>query len=151
MNKNEAQQFLSNMYQDIVSEMNTEKIPDYFSEDYVQVTDGSQIDLVQFKDHMRTLKKVARAITVSPFHEFLYDERLESAAVRYTVEVVKKNGDRGRIDIIAIFKMNGFKIVQCHELSHASEGKEGVEELAKISEAAIEKASSREEKAFSQD
>ncbi|WHH55278.1 hypothetical protein QKW55_02775 [Bacillus paralicheniformis] len=47
--------------------------------------------------------------------------------------------------------MNGFKIVQCHELSHAIEGKEDFEELAKISEAAIEKASSREEKAFSQD
>lgn len=115
MNKSEAQQFLSNMYQDIVSEMNTEKIADYFSEDYVQVTDGSHIDLVQFKDHIRTLKNVARTITVSPFHEFLFDERLESAAVRYTVKVVKKNGDRGRIDIIAIFKMNGFKIVQCHE------------------------------------
>lgn len=57
MNKSEAQQFLSNMYQDIVSEMNTEKIADYFSEDYVQVTDGSHIDLVQFKDHIRTLKK----------------------------------------------------------------------------------------------
>ena len=150
MNKSEAQQFLSNMYQDIVSEMNTEKIADYFSEDYVQVTDGSHIDLVQFKDHIRTLKNVARTITVSPFHEFLFDERLESAAVRYTVKVVKKNGDRGRIDIIAIFKMNGFKIVQCHELSHASEGTKGIEELAKISEAAIE-ASSREEKAFSQD
>ncbi|MEC2291116.1 hypothetical protein [Bacillus licheniformis] len=27
MNKSEAQQFLSNMYQDIVSEMNTEKLP----------------------------------------------------------------------------------------------------------------------------
>ncbi|MCA1181116.1 nuclear transport factor 2 family protein [Bacillus licheniformis] len=151
MNKSEAQQFLSNMYQDIVSEMNTEKIADYFSEDYVQVTDGSHIDLVQFKDHIRTLKNVARTITVSPFHEFLFDERLESAAVRYTVKVVKKNGDRGRIDIITIFKMNGFKIVQCHELSHASEGTKGIEELAKISEAAIEKASSREEKAFSQD
>ncbi|MEN2448466.1 nuclear transport factor 2 family protein, partial [Bacillus sp. JR_15] len=136
MNKSEAQQFLSNMYQDIVSEMNTEKIADYFSEDYVQVTDGSHIDLVQFKDHIRTLKNVARTITVSPFHEFLFDERLESAAVRYTVKVVKKNGDRGRIDIIAIFKMNGFKIVQCHELSHASEGTKGIEELAKISEAA---------------
>lgn len=128
MNKSEAQQFLSNMYQDIVSEMNTEKIADYFSEDYVQVTDGSHIDLVQFKDHIRTLKNVARTITVSPFHEFLFDERLESAAVRYTVKVVKKNGDRGRIDIIAIFKMNGFKIVQCHELSHASEGTKGIEE-----------------------
>lgn len=53
MNKSKAQQFLSSMYQDILSEMNTEKIPDYFSENYVQVTDGSQIDLVQFKDHMR--------------------------------------------------------------------------------------------------
>ncbi|MET1138418.1 nuclear transport factor 2 family protein, partial [Bacillus subtilis] len=124
-----------------VSEMNTEKIADYFSEDYVQVTDGSHIDLVQFKDHIRTLKNVARTITVSPFHEFLFDERLESAAVRYTLKVVKNNGDRGRIDIIAIFKMNGFKIVQCHELSHASEGTKGIEELAKISEAAIEKAS----------
>ncbi|MCD2367746.1 MULTISPECIES: nuclear transport factor 2 family protein [Bacillus] len=151
MNKSEAQQFLISMYQDILSEMNTEKIPDYFSENYVQVTDGSQIDLVQFKDHMRTLKKVARTITVSPFHEFLFDERLQSAAVRYTVNVVKTNGDRGRIEIIAMFKMNGFKIVQCHELSHAIEGKEDFEELAKISEAAIEKASSREEKAFSQD
>lgn len=38
-----------------------------------------------------------------------------------------------------MFKMNGFKIVQCHELSHAIEGKEDFEELAKISEAAIEK------------
>lgn len=88
---------------------------------------------------------------MSPFHEFLFDERLQSAAVRYTVNVVKTNGDRGRIDVIAMFKMNGFKIVQCHELSHAIEGKEDFEELAKISEAAIEKASSREEKAFSQD
>ncbi|MEC1259598.1 nuclear transport factor 2 family protein [Bacillus swezeyi] len=145
MNKNEAKQFLSQMYQDIVSEMNVEKIPDYFSSRYIQITDGNKIDLAELTDHMLALKEVAESITVSPFHEFLFDEDLQTATLRYTVEVVKKSGNCGRIELIAIFKLDDYKIVQCHELSNVIEGGDGFDELASINEA---KTSSWEEEVF---
>ncbi|KAA6450660.1 nuclear transport factor 2 family protein [Bacillus swezeyi] len=145
MNKNEAKQLLSKMYQDIVSEMNVEKIPDYFSSRYIQITDGNKIDLAELTDHMLVLKEVAESITVSPFHEFLFDEDLQTATLRYTVEVVKKSGNCGRIELIAIFKLDDDKIVQCHELSNVIEGGDGFDELASINEA---KTSSWEEEAF---
>ncbi|MFN2744289.1 MULTISPECIES: hypothetical protein [Bacillus] len=134
MNREEAKQFLSRMYQDIVSEMNIEKIPAYFSSGYVQVTDGKKMDLGELTEHMLTLKEVTRSISVSPFQLFLFDEDLQSATLRYMVEVAKKDGSSGKIELIAIFKLDNHQIISCHELSKVMEGGGGFAGMASINE-----------------
>ncbi|WP_251035588.1 hypothetical protein [Paenibacillus sp. ISL-20] len=67
MNKQEAIRFISHMYNDIIVNFDFVKIPDYFHNDYVQVTDGNKINMEEFKNHLTTLKVTVDQITVSPF------------------------------------------------------------------------------------
>ncbi|GIO99631.1 hypothetical protein J14TS5_47170 [Paenibacillus lautus] len=133
MNKQEAIRFISHMYNDIIVNFDFVKIPDYFHNDYVQVTDGNKINMEEFKNHLTTLKASVDQITVSPFYDTLYDEELQTLTLRYTVDVTKKSGTRGLIELIAIFEIKHGKIVRCNELSHALHHDNEFKELASIS------------------
>ena len=104
MNKEQAFQFLSNVYQDIVVELKVEKIPDYFSEKYHQTTDGITTNITEFTNHILALKDVVKTISISPFYDFLFDYEYQTATLRYTVSVDKKDGHTGKIEVIAIFE-----------------------------------------------
>lgn len=133
MNKHEAIRFISQMYTDIVVNFDFDKLPDYFHNDYYQVTDGKKINIEEFKKHLTTLKATVDKIIVSPFYDALYDEELQTLTLRYTVDVTKKSGTRGLIELIAIFEIQNRKIVRCNELSHALHNVKEFKELASIS------------------
>jgi len=133
MNKHEAIRFISQMYTDIVVNFDFDKLPDYFHNDYYQVTDGKKINIEEFKKHLTTLKATVDKIIVSPFYDALYDEELQTLTLRYTVDVTKKSGTRGLIELIAIFEIKNGKIVRCNELSHALHNVKEFKELASIS------------------
>ncbi|WP_010268365.1 nuclear transport factor 2 family protein [Paenibacillus senegalensis] len=132
MNKQEAIRFLSQMYKDIVVNFDFDKIPEYFDKDYYQVTDGKKVDMEGFKNHLAALKAIVDQVAVSPFYDALYDEELQTLALRYTVDVVKKSGARGSIELIAIFEIKDNKIVRCNEISRALHDQNGFEELASV-------------------
>lgn len=133
MNKQEAIRFISQMYNDIIVNFDFVKIPDYFHNQYYQVTDGKKINLEEFKNHLTALKATVDKITVSPFYDTLYDEELQTLTLRYTVDVTKKSGTRGLIELIAIFEIKNGKIVRCNEISHALHHVNEFKELASIS------------------
>ncbi|OOC61579.1 metallopeptidase [Paenibacillus ihbetae] len=133
MNKHEAIRFISQMYTDIVVNFDFDKLPNYFHNDYYQVTDGKKINIEEFKKHLTTLKATVDKIIVSPFYDALYDEELQTLTLRYTVDVTKKSGTRGLIELIAIFEIQNRKIVRCNELSHALHNVKEFKELASIS------------------
>lgn len=132
VNKEQAFKILSNLYQDILVDMKTEKISNYFSDKYNQTTDGVTTDIHEFTNHIFVLKDVVEKLSISPFYDFLFDEDKQTATLRYIVTVDKKDGNRGEIEVIAIFEFDGDKIVRCHEQSHPLNQNEDFEHLAKI-------------------
>lgn len=132
MNKNEVYTFLSNMYKDVLLDLNVNKVSQYFSPDYIQVTDGLQSNLNEFLNHLLTLKSIVKSLSQSPFYPFLYDEEEEAATLRYDVNVEKKTGEKGKVEVIAIFTLINGKIIKCHELTHVIENKEEFRDIGKI-------------------
>lgn len=132
MNKTEAKQFLTELYQNIVVDLNVEKLPYYFTEEYIQVTDGVKTNFSEFTQHIITLKKLVEKIVVSPFYDFLFDEELQTATLRYTVDVTKKTGEKGQVEMIAIFELKEGKIIRCHELSRPVNNDASFKDIASV-------------------
>lgn len=132
MKKTEAFQFLRSVYQDIVVNMDTAKIPDYFSERYIQVTDGVKTNREEFIHHIAALKDAVESISVSPFYDALFDDQLQTATLRYIVDITKKNGARGQVELIALMELDGRKIIRCNEISRPMQNPEEFQELASI-------------------
>lgn len=133
LNKSEAMIFLNGMYRDIVIGMDDTCIDQYFVPEYVQVTDGVRSDLAEFKHHIRMLRQELQSVQISPFTHYVYDEPLQTATLRYTVDVEKKNGKRGQVELIAIFELQGEKILRCYELSCPLDQKAEFKEIASLS------------------
>lgn len=132
MNKAEALAFLTEVYHEIVVGMNVEKIHHYFSDDYIQMTDGIQSDIHEFKHHIGALKDALASISISPFYDFLYDEPLQTATLRYLVGIQKKDGTKGQIELIAIFELDGRKVIRCNELSRPIDSDPAFKEIASL-------------------
>jgi len=133
MYKQEAIQFVTAMYKDIVVGLDIEKIPFYFKEEYYQVTDGVKTNRDEFTKHIATLKEIVDKLEISPFYDALFDEELQTLALRYTVDVAKKNGSRGQVELIAIFELDDHKIVRCNEISQPLNDATDFKEIASIS------------------
>jgi hypothetical protein len=133
MNKTEALDFLTSMYNDIVVGLDLSKIPVYFKEEYVQVTDGVKTNREEFANHLATLQEVVEKIAVSPFHDALFDEPQQTMTLRYTVDVTKKNGSHGQIELIAIFELADGRVLRCNEISCPLNHVEEFKEIARLS------------------
>lgn len=117
MNKKQAYQFFTEVYQEIIVNLNINQIPEYFSEQYIQVTDGVRTNMIDFTNHIVTLKEHVASMSVSPFYDFLFDEAKQTVTLRYIVHVNKKNGETGDVEVIAIFELANNKIIRCNEMT----------------------------------
>lgn len=132
MNRKQAYDFLTEVYQEILVAMKVEKIPYYFSEKYIQTTDGVSSNITEFTNHISALNEVVNSISISPFYDFLFDENKQTATLRYTVTVDKTDGNTGEIEVIAIFELSENLIFRCNELSCPLNEDEELKHLAKI-------------------
>ncbi len=133
LNKSEALALLNRMYRDVVIDIDDTCIEQYFVPEYVQVTDGVRSDLAEFKHHIRMLRQEVQSIYISPFTHYVYDEPLQTATLRYTVDVEKKDGKRGQVELIAIFELQGEHILRCYELSCPLNQQAEFKEIASLS------------------
>ncbi|WP_322902816.1 nuclear transport factor 2 family protein [Paenibacillus campi] len=133
LSKSAALELLNGMYRDVVMGLDDTCIDRYFMPDYVQMTDGVRSDLAQFKHHIRMLRQQVQSVQISPFTHMLYDEPLQTATLRYTVDVEKKNGKRGQVELIAIFELQQGKVRRCYELSCALDYEVEFEGIASLS------------------
>lgn len=132
MNRKQAYDFLTEVYQEILVAMRIEKIPYYFSEKYIQTTDGVSSNITEFTNHISVLNDVVNSISISPFYDFLFDENKQTATLRYTVTVDKIDGNTGEIEVIAIFELSDNLILRCNEQSCPLNQDEELKDLAKI-------------------
>ncbi|PHK48567.1 nuclear transport factor 2 family protein [Staphylococcus edaphicus] len=120
MNKQTLQTRIEDLYQDILINLDTEKIDDYFADDYIQETDHDTLNIMEFKAHLQKLKEVVKTLIIEKFKDILIDEQQQSVFLRYDVAVAKKDGSNGKIEVYAIFKFNeSGKVASCRELSKA--------------------------------
>ncbi|ANF96973.1 hypothetical protein [Paenibacillus bovis] len=133
LSKSEALTFLNKMYRDVVIGMDDTCIEQYFVPEYVQVTDGVRSNLDEFKHHVRMLRQEVQSIKISPFTHYTYDEPIQTATLRYIVDVVKKGGKRGQVELIAIFELQGEQILRCHELSSPLDQGADFKDIASLS------------------
>ncbi|WP_223264234.1 hypothetical protein [Paenibacillus sp. IHB B 3084] len=71
----------------------------------------------EFAQHIATLQKLIGNIMISPFYDFLYDDELQSATLRYTVDIIKKMENRGGSSLLLFLnlKMERFcAVTNCH-------------------------------------
>lgn len=132
MDKKQAYTFLNEVYQEIIIGMKIDKIPFYFSNQYIQTTDGVSSNIIEFTNHISALNRAVKAITISPFYDFLFDKNKQTATLRYVVSVNKTNGENGNIEMIAIFELDNNKIVRCNEQSCPLNSNEEFNNLARI-------------------
>lgn len=132
MNRKQAYDFLTEVYEEILVNMRIEKIPDYFSEKYIQTTDGVSSNITEFTNHITALNEVVNSISISPFYDFLFDESKQTTTLRYTVSVDKTDGNIGEIEVIAIFELDNYQILRCNEQSCPLNEDEELKHLAKV-------------------
>ncbi|MBM7599435.1 hypothetical protein JOC34_001803 [Virgibacillus halotolerans] len=132
MNRKQAYDFLTEVYQEILVAMRIEKIPYYFSKNYIQTTDGVSSNITEFTNHISALNEVVNSISISPFYDFLFDEKKQTVTLRYTVAVDKIDGNTGEIEVIAIFELSDNLILRCNEQSCPLNQDEELKQLAKI-------------------
>lgn len=118
MLKAEAINYFREMYEHVLLNFSIDKIPLFFAEEYIQVTNGVPSNRDIFTKHIKTLKNIVKRISMSDFYDALFDEAKQVATLRYIVEVTKISGYKGRIEVIAIFHINDGKITRCNELTH---------------------------------
>lgn len=81
---------IENLYQDILINLDTEKIDHYFAAEYIQETDHDTLNLTEFKLHLQKLKEVVKTLTIEQFKDMLIDEQQQTIFLRYDVRVEKK-------------------------------------------------------------
>ncbi len=133
MTKKEAISFIKEMYEEVLIKFNIEKVEAYFSPDYQQVTDGKVSTLDEFKKHLSTLKGLTKQLEIPVFHDVLFDEDTQQGCFRYTVNVELASGDRGLIDVMALFMLLDGRIIRCDELTRSHKQHETLEQLGHIS------------------
>ncbi|KIJ87096.1 nuclear transport factor 2 family protein [Staphylococcus saprophyticus] len=111
---------IENFYQDILINLDTEKIEHYFAAEYIQETEHDTLNLTEFKLHLQKLKEVVKTLTIEQFKDMLIDEQQQTIFLRYDVRVEKKDSSKGNIEVYAIFKFNeSGKVTSCRELTKA--------------------------------
>ncbi|MBR0622297.1 nuclear transport factor 2 family protein [Bacillus sp. RP12] len=132
MTKKEAISFIKEMYEEVLIKFNIEKVEAYFSPDYQQVTDGKVSTLDEFKKHLSTLKGLTKQLEIPAFHDVLFDEDTQQGCFRYTVHVELASGDRGLIDVMALFTLLDGRFIRCDELTKSHKQHETLEQLGHI-------------------
>ncbi len=122
------------MYEEVLIQINIEKVETYFSPEYQQVTDGKVSSLDEFKKHLSTLKVMTKQLEIPAFHDMLFDEETQQGCFRYTVHVeLVQQETRGLIDVMALFTLLDGRIIRCDELTRPHEKNKTLEQLGHIS------------------
>ena len=118
MNKIDLKTTIKSLYNDILIDLNLDKINKYFAPTYVQTTDHVSTNFDEFKAHLKKLKEVVSSLKISHFKTMIIDEDQNAVFLRYDVEVEKKNGNQGIIEVYAEFTFNDEgKVMTCNELT----------------------------------
>lgn len=110
-----------NCFQDVLENVDFTKadFDQYFSKDYIQVSDGKSLNYEQGYAHIQTLKRECRSIKVIIHDIVVQGSRV---ATRHTAYVTKKDGSQVEVNVMAICKVKDGKLIRCDELTRVVKG-----------------------------
>ncbi|MBU5271789.1 nuclear transport factor 2 family protein [Staphylococcus caprae] len=120
MNRESLKSTIEKLYNAILINLDVEKINMYFAPSYIQTTDHHTSDINEFTDHLKKLKEVVARLSINEFKTMLIDESQNTIFLRYDVNVEKKDGFKGKVEVYAEFVFNEEgKVISCNELTQS--------------------------------
>lgn len=116
MNKAQATQFMTVLYRDVMSRFALDKLDQYFTSNYLQTTNGQQLNYSQVKQHLANLQQNLDHLVFSYFHDVVFDEATQTITVAYQLTATQHNGHQALAEVISIFTFTNDKLSRCHEL-----------------------------------
>jgi len=93
------------------------EIPLFFTDDYVQTTDGITCDRKEFEQHVRHLASVVRSIQFEVLDALQQGERL---ADRHSVHVAYRDGRKASIEVYLFGTTHNGRLRRVHEITRIS-------------------------------
>ena len=103
-----------------------EEIAAYFHPDYRQYVDGQELDYAGLVAHMKAQQKVVAKMDVH-FKNIVQEGNI--VFTNHEVDILKKDGGRAKLHLLAEFTIKDNKIIRCDELTHMISGDEGDKDL----------------------
>jgi len=125
LNGVELKNLLHDMYREIFA--NPDAAPLFFSEDYVQTTDGHSISYSEFIDHIRHVVRVTKRIEIEVVDVIRDGNRI---ADRHTVKLTRKDGARSLLEVYVFGTLTNGRFTRVIEATRLIEGDESSRALA---------------------
>ncbi len=111
-----AREALEALYRAVIEPLNADAIGRHFADSYEQVTDGREIDLAGFRDHIAHLAGRFTRVDILPFLDVI--EQGDAIAVRYRVHARGHSpGDAVSGEMIAMWWLENGRAVRCVEMT----------------------------------
>lgn len=104
------------------------RIPEFFTDDYEQVTDGEVSDRARFEAHIRHVAGSIRSIGVTVLDAVRQDDVL---ADRHVVEVVHADGQAAAIEVYLFGTLRGGRLARVNEVTRVLSGDAALQALAR--------------------
>jgi len=125
LNGVELKNLLHSMYQEIFA--NPDAAPRFFSEDYVQTTDGRTLSYSEFIEHIRHVISVTERIEIEVVDVIRDGNRI---ADRHTVRWTRKDGTRSLLEVYLFGTLTNGRFTRVIEATRLIEGDESSRALA---------------------
>jgi ketosteroid isomerase-like protein len=106
-----------------------EDVAGFFSDDYVQIVDGKQLDRRGFVEHVLALRSHLSSLEID-IERIVADD--VSAATVHLVTATRRTGETSTIKVVAFYEIRDGKIALIDELSRVVHGSEEDHELGSI-------------------
>lgn len=106
-----------------------EDVARFFSDDYVQIVDGKQLDRRGFVEHVLALRSHLSSLEIV-IERIVADDA--SAATVHLATATRRTGETSTIKVVAFYEIRDGKIVLIDELSRVVHGSEEDHELGSI-------------------
>ena len=105
-----------------------DRIPEFFADDYEQVTDGEVSDRARFEAHIRHVAGSIRLISVTVLDAVWQGDAI---ADRHVVEVVHADGHKAVIEVYLFGTLRGGRLWRVNEITRVLSGDRALRELAR--------------------
>ncbi|MGO4726980.1 MULTISPECIES: nuclear transport factor 2 family protein [unclassified Inquilinus] len=105
-----------------------DRIPEFFTDDYEQVTDGEHSDRARFDAHVRHVAGAVRSIAVTVLDAVRQGDAI---ADRHVVEVTHADGRQAAIEVYLFGILRDGRLAQVNEVTRVLSGTEALRELAR--------------------
>ena len=125
LNSVELKNVLHDMYQEIFA--NPDAVPEFFSEDYVQTTDGHLISYSEFVEHIRHVVSVSERVEIEVVDVIRDGNRI---ADRHTVKLTRKDGTNALLEVYLFGTLHNGRFTRVIETTRLIQGDESSRALA---------------------